>query len=100
LAPWHRGDLRRGRFAARPADRRNCFLHPWPVCQGRAQHAPEISSAGAVIMTCSLMLVTGIMSVLRSAHRMTTLSAILPVAVIIGVLDAMGVVFPKLESAQ
>jgi len=42
------------------------------------------------------MLITGLISLLRSPHRLTALSAILTIAVAVGVLYALGGVLPKL----
>jgi tripartite ATP-independent transporter DctM subunit len=61
--------------------------------------AMEISGAwraSALPVGLGLMLATGIISLLRSAHRSTALLAILTVILVVGVFYAMGGVFPKL----
>jgi tripartite ATP-independent transporter DctM subunit len=61
--------------------------------------ALEISGAwraSALPVGLGLMLITGLISLLRSPHRLTALSAILTIAVAVGVLYALGGVLPKL----
>jgi TRAP-type C4-dicarboxylate transport system permease small subunit len=61
--------------------------------------ALEISGAwraSALPVGLGLMLITGLISLLRSPHRLTALSAILTIAVAVGVLYALGNVLPKL----
>src|SRR5262249_30097729 len=61
--------------------------------------ALEISGAwraSALPVGIGLMLATGVISLLRSAHRTTALLAILTVILVAGVFYATGAVFPKL----